>query len=608
MSEREFEDYLRELSKRLGRALPSDAVTGELRDHLEEHFAELSATGASRDEAVRRALDEFGDSLSLADHLREARGGVRRRRVMRWSGATAVALACAFSLLWAMWPQDARVPLGARVEAQGEPAAATIEDLSKEEAALESILAQPLDVDFVETSLSDVAEFLSAKCPMSFTLDRAGLEDAGVALDRPITFKAKGLPMAKALDLLSREYGIGWTYRDEALEFTTPDEEQSMRLVRTYDVQDLVVGADEQQRAEASRGLVELLEATLNPHLWESQGGPGKATVSGDTLIVTNTWRTHRDLRRMLTEVRRAASVAPKAPAAAFASSPPPSEMERKIEAALRSPTTLDVVETSLVDVAAFLAESHGVAVRIDRQSFENSGLSVDMSVTLRVRNATLLSALNRLVRQQQLAWTVAHDSLLITTPDEREAFLTLKIYPVGDLLGEGDAETRATAIESLTKSISANVMSASWEQEGGPGVARSLAAQRVLWILQTDDGHRQVEKLLSDLRAARQKQGAIAASQNPPRLSIRVYVVSNASDEDIDMEQLASMVKSLVEPDSFRNDALAYAQHVGNRLVVRQTDACHRKISRFLQQELKLHVVPAQAGAMPTGGGGGFF
>ena len=67
MPEREFELYLSVLS-RLLRLNPQqkDAIADELRDHLEERFEELVRSGVPRDDAIRQALDEFGDAAGLA--------------------------------------------------------------------------------------------------------------------------------------------------------------------------------------------------------------------------------------------------------------------------------------------------------------------------------------------------------------------------------------------------------------------------------------------------------------------------------------------------------------------------------------------------------------
>src|SRR6202008_3010532 len=66
MSDHEFNNYLTLLAGllRLGDK-QRRAIAEELRTHLEDRVEELLARGVSRDEAVQRALAEFGDAAGL---------------------------------------------------------------------------------------------------------------------------------------------------------------------------------------------------------------------------------------------------------------------------------------------------------------------------------------------------------------------------------------------------------------------------------------------------------------------------------------------------------------------------------------------------------------
>ena len=89
MSEREFENYLI-LVGRLLRLTPAqrDAVADELHDHLQERLEVLTARGVSRDDAVRIALEEFGDAAGLAGEFSEIVRGRKKRWMMRVTTGT----------------------------------------------------------------------------------------------------------------------------------------------------------------------------------------------------------------------------------------------------------------------------------------------------------------------------------------------------------------------------------------------------------------------------------------------------------------------------------------------------------------------------------------
>ncbi len=70
MSEREFENYLTLLSSLLRLSTAQrEAVSSELRDHLEERVADLVQQGVAHGDAKQQAIAEFGDAARLAGEL-----------------------------------------------------------------------------------------------------------------------------------------------------------------------------------------------------------------------------------------------------------------------------------------------------------------------------------------------------------------------------------------------------------------------------------------------------------------------------------------------------------------------------------------------------------
>lgn len=105
MPEAEFEAYLAAMAKLL-RLSPKqrDAIAGELRDHLESRLEELTAQDVTRDQAIRQALDEFGDAAVLSEDLASPRKRLQRRRLMQGSLVTAVLAAAAVLITTSLLP------------------------------------------------------------------------------------------------------------------------------------------------------------------------------------------------------------------------------------------------------------------------------------------------------------------------------------------------------------------------------------------------------------------------------------------------------------------------------------------------------------------------
>ncbi|MEM1444831.1 MAG: permease prefix domain 1-containing protein [Planctomycetota bacterium] len=111
MSQQEFEHYLNLLARML-KLTPKqrDAIADELRTHLEERLDELQHEGHDKNEAIRLALNEFGDANALAADfthtLRHARRTRTRRRLMQTTAGTLIAAAVVTFAVMTLTPNN----------------------------------------------------------------------------------------------------------------------------------------------------------------------------------------------------------------------------------------------------------------------------------------------------------------------------------------------------------------------------------------------------------------------------------------------------------------------------------------------------------------------
>ncbi len=118
-------------------------------------------------------------------------------------------------------------------------------------------------------------------------------------------------------------------------------------------------------------------------------------------------------------------------------------EAEQNIEKALRSPlhsSGLDFTEQPLNDAIATLRDDYGIEIQIDKQALEAVGVRPDEPVSINLHNVSLRSALRLMLKNLQLTYIIQDEVLMITTPDEAEKTLTVKVYPVADLVLPIDA------------------------------------------------------------------------------------------------------------------------------------------------------------------------
>ena len=201
--------------------------------------------------------------------------------------------------------------------AAGDPgAAACVGPSVSAEQRIEKALDEPTSLEFADMPLSDVIQFLKEKHRIEIQLDRKALDDAGVGSDTPITRSLKGVSFRSALNLTLRDLDLTYTIRGEVLLITTPDAAEEMLLTRIYDVADLVTVRDERgQRWEDYDSLIDIVGFAVVPQSWDEVGGPGGirggSFGSAKVLVVSQTDMAHREIARLLEEIRKIAAKNP---------------------------------------------------------------------------------------------------------------------------------------------------------------------------------------------------------------------------------------------------------------------------------------------------------
>lgn len=286
MSDHEFDNYLALLAKllRLGDR-QREQIAGELRAHLEDRLDDLLARGMNRHEAVKLALEEFGDAAALADDFVSISRNRKRRWMMRITTLSAAAIVLIAAGVFTFWPGTNAGPGAAALVAQ-DPAAggpggggSTIPGIPGAEAGspgaghqrvatLEEKLNQRIDAEFVETPFQDVIDFLQSQTGLTFFVKRPRLEEAGVNLDAAVTVSLKQVRLSTLLDLMLEEKGLVYTEKDDLIVITTEEDSSATMEVRVYDCRDLLAMPTGLPGAGAPHGM-------SMPGMMPGMGSPG---------------------------------------------------------------------------------------------------------------------------------------------------------------------------------------------------------------------------------------------------------------------------------------------------------------------------------------------
>jgi hypothetical protein len=397
--------------------------------------------------------------------------------------------------------------------------------LSGPEAVIHRALRRKVKADFRQTPLREVAAALQDRLGVTVILDRASLDDAHIADDTPVTLEVVGLSGRSALELILGQLDLRWHVQGRAILITTPEAAEETLDERSYDVSDLIHRLDD-DGGPGFESLICLLTSCIEPASWEDNGGAGEIepseAVGAKALVVSQTQAVHERIRGLLADVRRCRGkqVRPAYPA---------HPAEAAIRHALDKRLTLGFKETPLEDVAATLEEKLGAPVLLDRRALDDQGIAADTPVSFAVAGISGRAALNHLLRPMNLTWTIRHEVLLITTPEQSDGHLAMRVYDVADLAGNGPTAAvmlgggEPGELDQLCDTIASCVAPPTWDRAGGPGTIAPLedAGLQVLVIVQRQDVLERVETLLADLRklrSAKPPANACGAGVSPAR------------------------------------------------------------------------------------------
>jgi hypothetical protein len=539
------------------------------------------------------------------------------------------------------------------------------------EAKIEAELDKPIDMEYQDTPLKDIVDSLSSRLGIAIVLDNKALADASVTPDTTFTKTIRGIPLRSALHLLLADHDLNSYVDHDVLLITTNDIAKAHTVTRVYDVGAfaetaesvkwqrtynaptagcigcIAQGAPSQsttpQKIKATvpsarvrtptnsatasstapatgrmpynmsagefdyDSIIEVITTTIAPTSWDSEGGVGSIAPFGGKLVILQTEEVQRQVAELLEAIKPQATPVP----LSLSGPPVTSRYEAKIEDALDHPTDLEFVNTPLKDIADLLSSRLGITIVLDNRSLADASITPDTTFTKTLRGISLRQALRLLLADHDMSFVVRDDVLMLTTNDIAKTTTHVVIYPVGELVGDGD-------YDSLIETITSIVAPSSWDSNGGPGSIAPFPRSKCLPINQTEEVHRQIKDLLMKLLPSRPPAAKVSAAKPTPakptspaddKPVLQAYSVRGWVADDKNLQrgaiQFVEMTKKLVEPKSW-NQPDVFIGLTGDTVVVRQKPAVQREIQKLIDVLVNPSVTAQQ---MPMGGGmgGGF-
>ncbi len=356
---------------------------------------------------------------------------------------------------------------------------------------IQQALAREFSIEFTETPLTDAIGFLSQKSKLKIVIDPS-VEAAGTAPDTPISLPSLKLPLRAILNLMLRPLNLTTVIHDEIFVVTTLEEAMNRRVVKVYQLSDLLDRSNKLRSLACIEGVIRACTSGR----WEDTDGAGGSLdtqLNSQSLVISQTHQVHEEIENVLRTLRT-----PRDPQVRFLRA----DGERiadidAIEAALAQQSPINFQETPLIDALVFFAQKHAIPILLDPE-VEAAGTAPDTPITLPMVNGTLKSALKLVLKPLNLT-TIQRDGLLIvTTVEDAENRLSARVYELEDLL---DPANRATSLQGLMQTIHTTV-AGRWVDFDGIGGSMSLAPTNArLIVRQTDATHEAITHLLNALR-----------------------------------------------------------------------------------------------------------
>ena len=441
-------------------------------------------------------------------------------------------------------------------------------------------LATKSSYDFANASLHSVSDALAKEFGVRVRLDFDALDEAGIDRDTPVTCQFSNISLRAALSLMLEPVGLTYVSHNASLLITTRERAQVRLAVRYYAVSDLVSIQEKGRRSIDFKPLTKTIRTVIEPESWSELGGAG--TVRGfapsEAVVVNQTEKVHEKISNLLAALRNVTPVAVEGNQRALSdhsdwSSANSSSGKR---------VSLELTGKTLVDAVANLAQAFDVQIAIDRQALDEMGITTNSRIQNDLKDGRLADAVFEVLMPLGLSLISEHEVLVLTALERSEEMLVPRLYSVKDLATYRASDgTIRHEYDPLIGLITDAIQPESWEDLGGPGSIVAFSARHCLVVSQTSEVHREIKKLISELRRLRQDRPSDAGVASD-RTTLEIY---NITATGIESNTAVELITELVEPESWQGAKDVYIKPLPGRLLIQHHRHTHKRIRDLLRK-----------------------
>jgi hypothetical protein len=167
--------------------------------------------------------------------------------------------------------------------------------LTQKEQEILKTLDSSIKVDFKDSRLEDVIDYLQTRTGLPIILDKTALDEAGVTYESLVSANFKqGVSVRTLLRVVLNKVNLTYIVKDEAITVLTPERAKNTMVTRTYYLGDLVGYTDtrlgpvltQALLLKTGREIVEMIKGSVDPSSWRENGGEGTIVFDPRTLAI----------------------------------------------------------------------------------------------------------------------------------------------------------------------------------------------------------------------------------------------------------------------------------------------------------------------------------
>lgn len=361
-------------------------------------------------------------------------------------------------------------------------------------------LAQVVDLDFEDTSLADMLEYVRTTFGVQSYVDRIALADSGGDETTPVKVKLNAIPLEMGLGLTLSNLQLGYRLRHGVMIVSTKSQLDQDLDTRVYRVS---------VRRESVDDLIELITSMVDPASWDENGGDAAIEIYNQAMVVAQTDENHEHIRRLLASLIAAGALKTQTnrgeteeswisgvtgsrlgnPTLAQSALRAEEVANALVRGRLAQVVNLDFKNVSLEEMLDYVWTTFGVRSHVDQRALSDAGTNLDSPVHFERDAVPLETGLNLILGELGLGYGLRHGVLIVSTKEALEYQLETRVYAVDS--------ARASA-NNLASRIERSVDPESWDKNGGDGFA--LRRKNAMVILQTAENHRRILRQFAGL------------------------------------------------------------------------------------------------------------